>query len=66
MNSLLLITFNNNFFFFYMKKKLYEREVLIDLLRDYLLLTESKQKPKFETYTIAELLKCCFLFDIKV
>jgi len=49
-----------------MVKKLYNEVEIIRLLNEYLKEQKSIQKPKFETYTIQELLKCCRLFNIKI
>jgi len=49
-----------------MVKKLYNEVEIIRLLNEYLKEKKSIQKPKFETYTIQELLKCCRLFNIKI
>ena len=47
-----------------MVKKTYDEDKIIQMLNDYLKEKKSKQKPKFETYSIQELLKCCRLYNI--
>jgi len=49
-----------------MVKKTYDEVKIIQMLNDYLKEQKSNQKPKFETYSIQELLKCCRLFKIKI
>jgi hypothetical protein len=47
-----------------MKKKFQDRQILIDLLQNYLKETKSKQTPSFTNYTTDELIKCFYLYKI--
>ena len=42
----------------------YNTRKMIDAFREHLEKLNSKQNPRFETYTVNELLKCCFIFRI--
>ena len=47
-----------------MKLKL--RDVLIDLIKAYLLLVDMKQTLPLETYTLRQLINVCHIFDIDI
>lgn len=42
----------------------YNQKKMIEAFRDYLEKTNSRCNPRFETYSINELLKVCFLYKI--
>ena len=44
----------------------YNTKKMIEIFRQYLENVNSKQNPRFETYTINELLKVCFLYKIDI
>ena len=46
-----------------MKKK-YDEIDLINILRNYLKKINSKQSPRFENYSLNELLKCFYLYNL--
>ena len=39
---------------------------LISIIREYLVATNSKQSPQLETYSIQDLKKVCFLYNIVI
>jgi len=47
-----------------MKLKL--RNILIDLIKEYLILVDTKQDLHLETYTLRQLINVCFIFDIDI
>ena len=47
-----------------MKLKL--RNILIDLIKEYLILVDTKQNLHLETYTLRQLINVCFIFDIDI
>ena len=42
----------------------YNTKKMIEAFREYLEEINSKQNPRFETYSVNELLKVCFLYKI--
>ena len=56
MTEKLLITFT----------KLKLRNILIDLIKEYLILVDTKQNLHLETYTLRQLINVCFIFDIDI
>jgi len=47
-----------------MKKKVQEKEILINMLQNYLKQINSKQTPSFETYSNDELIKCFYVYKL--
>ena len=47
-----------------MKLKL--RNILIDLIKEYLILVDTKQTLHLETYTLRQLINVCYIFDIDI
>ena len=47
-----------------MKLKL--RNILIELIKEYLLLVNTKQTLALETYTLRQLINVCYIFDIDI
>ena len=47
-----------------MKLKL--RKILIELIREYISLVDSKQTLALETYTLRQLINVCYIFDIDI
>ena len=48
-----------------MKNKILNKD-LIKLIKDHLDQTNSKQKPKIETYSLQELQKCCKIYNLPI
>ena len=47
-----------------MKLKL--KDILIDLIKEYLVLIKSKQNLNLETYTIQQLKNVCFIYSLNI
>lgn len=47
-----------------MKLKL--RNILIELIREYISLVDTKQTLALETYTLRQLINVCYIFDIDI
>lgn len=49
-----------------MKNSAEIKNKLISIIRDYLEKTNSKQRPQIESYSIQDLKKVCYLYNIKL
>ena len=42
------------------------RNILIELIREYISLVDTKQTLALETYTLRQLINVCYIFDIEI